>query len=245
MTYPRAVLQSLLFKDGAFLSKLPHATLLLTDIRELVLAGDALLSPTNWTSENPNDPRHLSAMKIDEFIAKAQDEYLNLYRMTLQNRCRMRRTFAQSIAILDSLQAEAEYLDADLHAITNTAPFRFAGGIEPLQFFPLAAWVYFHKLRVMEWMLGLGFELDVYLPDELAGMYKLIEQISATRAEHLAHIDFFAKLRLQRLERSGKTPEAEECRRSRSFIKVLIAQARGTSSLAGALSSVSPSALLP
>lgn len=237
-TYPRAIIQSLLFKDGAFLSTVPHQTLLLTDVRELVLAGDSILSPTNWEVESSTDPRHLSALKIDDFVSKSLDEYLNIYRMTLQNRCRMRRTFAQSIAILDSLQAEAEFLDADLHAINNSAPYHFAGGMEPLQFYPLAAWVYFHKLLIMEWMLGLGFEMDVYLPDELAGMYKLVEHVSATRAEHLSHIDFFANLRLQRLERSGKSGDAEECRRSRAFIRILVAQARSTAALAGALSSV-------
>ncbi|GAB7353021.1 hypothetical protein MBLNU459_g3577t2 [Dothideomycetes sp. NU459] len=169
-TYSRAIMQSLLFKEGLLCGRIPHTTLLLSDVRELVLAGDPLLSAQNWEVEVPTDARHLTALKVDEFLSKALEEYLNIYRMICQNRCRMRRTFAQSIAILDSLQAEAEFIDADLHALTDSAPFRFAGGVESLHFYPLAAWVYFHKLRIMEWMLQLGFELDVYLPDELAGI---------------------------------------------------------------------------
>jgi hypothetical protein len=37
--------------------------------------------------------------------------------------------------------------------------------------FPLSSWTYYHKLRQMEWIVQLGFELDVYEVDELAGMY--------------------------------------------------------------------------
>lgn len=37
--------------------------------------------------------------------------------------------------------------------------------------FPLSTWTYHQKLRTMEWIVQLGFELDLYLPDEIAGMY--------------------------------------------------------------------------
>ena len=40
---------------------------------------------------------------------------------------------------------------------------------------PLTSWIYFYKLRQMEWIIQLGFELDIYLPDEIAGMYWYVD----------------------------------------------------------------------
>jgi hypothetical protein len=39
---------------------------------------------------------------------------------------------------------------------------------------PLSSWVYHHKLLQMAWIVQLGFELDLYQPDELAGMYLFV-----------------------------------------------------------------------
>lgn len=193
--------------------------------------------------------------KLDEFYAKASEvlnsfpfglesiayhmqEYMHIYRMICQNRCRIRRAFAQSIVIIDGLQAEAEIIDADIHNISKSATYKFAGS-EPLQFYPLAAWVYFHKLRMMEWVVQLGFELEVYLPDELAGVYAFLDHLANTRSEHLQHIDFFLNLRQQRLSRSDQNELLIECKESRTLNKILVSQANATASLATALSRVS------
>lgn len=37
--------------------------------------------------------------------------------------------------------------------------------------YPLSSWAYLFKLRQMEQTVQLGFELDIYQQDELAGMY--------------------------------------------------------------------------
>lgn len=42
---------------------------------------------------------------------------------------------------------------------------------EEIWSFPLSSWAYYHKLHQMEWIVQLGFELDVYQLDELGGMY--------------------------------------------------------------------------
>lgn len=64
-------MQSLLFKDGCVFSTHAHVDLLLTDMRELVMAGDPLLDPANWEIELPTDPRHQLARRFDEFLNKA------------------------------------------------------------------------------------------------------------------------------------------------------------------------------
>lgn len=230
-------MQGLLFKQSAVAMEMPHMELLLTDLRELTLAGDVLIDLTNWEIELPRDPRHQMARKMDEFMTKVLEEYLNIYRMISQNRCRMRRTMAQSVQVLDSMQAEAELIDSDIHSISKSAQFKFAGS-GPLQFYPLAAWAYFHKLRVMEWVVQLGFELEVYLPDEFAGMYCFLAHLATTRTKHLQHIDFFLNLRQQKLAKTGQQARLAECMASRAFVRTLISQATATLGLANALRTV-------
>ncbi|KAI4730863.1 Mak10-domain-containing protein [Aureobasidium sp. EXF-10728] len=232
-TYSRAIMQGLLFKGQKLLShNTPHLSLLLEDIRSLSMAGDPLLSPANWEVELPTDARYLSSRIIDEFMAKAMDEYINIPRMILQNRCRMRRTFCQSVGVLDGLQAEAENADAELHAL-----FPVPASASLQRFYPLAAWAYFHKLRVMEWSLQLGFELDVYQAAEFGHMYRFLSFVAATRAEHLQHIDLFLHLRARKYKKQGDLLMAEQVATSQASIAFHTANATVIAEFASALSS--------
>ncbi|KAF2219313.1 Mak10 subunit, NatC N-terminal acetyltransferase-domain-containing protein, partial [Elsinoe ampelina] len=201
-TYARSITQGLLFKSSSVISTLPHLDLLLTDIRGLALPASPLLSPSNWATESPSSPRYLIARKLDEFMARSLEEYLNLYRMPLQNRCRIRRTFAQSIPILDSLQALAEETDMELlsicrSSVTTRDPIRpLIGEDGTAPHLPLASWVYHHKLLAMETVITLGFELEVYLPDEFATQYALLSFFAQTRAEHYAYLTSHLSRRL-------------------------------------------------
>ncbi|KAG9681025.1 Mak10-domain-containing protein, partial [Aureobasidium melanogenum] len=231
-TYSRSILQGLLFKGQKLLSKTPHLSLLLEDIRSLTMSGDPLLNPANWEVELPTDARYLSSRIIDEFMAKALDEYINIPRMILQNRCRMRRTFCQSVGVLDGLQAEAETADAELHTLFPTP----SSAIE--KFYPLAAWTYFHKLRVMEWSLQLGFELEVYQDAEMAYLYRFLGFVAAIRAEHLQHIDLFLHLRSRKFKKHGQREMAEQVASSQASLAFHTAQASVTAEFASALASV-------
>ncbi|KAL1306490.1 hypothetical protein AAFC00_005185 [Neodothiora populina] len=260
-TYARSILQGILFKESRFAASIDHIDILVTDIRELVLAGDAILDPRNWEIELPSDPRHQVARKIDEFMSKALDEYLNIPRMLSQNRCRVRRTLNQSLAILDSLQAEAEIIDAEIHAIIDDASAMaaahtatstpsptttFVSQIEPLQFYALSAWTYNHKLVMAETTIHLGFETEVYLPDEHASMYAFLSWLSETRQEHLSHIDFFALRRAERLstlsfpasQRAEQESLAHEIALSRSKLSIQLTRAKISKNLSAALSTL-------
>ena len=43
--------------------------------------------------------------------------------------------------------------------------------IQDVSSYPLSQWACFQKLRIMQWITQMGFELDVYQVDEMAGMY--------------------------------------------------------------------------
>lgn len=66
---------------------------------------------------------------------------------------------------------KAEHFDTDLRKYSNESPLKDANSGEDLWSFPLSSWAYYHKLRQMEWIVQMGFELDVYHIDELGGMY--------------------------------------------------------------------------
>ncbi|KIV99940.1 hypothetical protein, variant [Verruconis gallopava] len=165
-TYPRACLAAALFMcdDSGF------QQLLRRDLEDIVLAGSDVLDPINWTIEAPQSKTPVSNRRFE--MAKAVSHfcevavhmpggYIDYFRTLTSNRCRVRRNLTHVAAALEDLQTmETEHLDESLRKFSTDE-------IE----FPLSSWTYLQKLRVMEWIVQLGFELDMYLPDELAGMY--------------------------------------------------------------------------
>ncbi|KFX86339.1 hypothetical protein O988_09637, partial [Pseudogymnoascus sp. VKM F-3808] len=77
-------------------------------------------------------------------------------------------------------------------------------GPEPIYSFPLSSWSYYYKLRQMEWLIQMGFELEVYAPDELAGMYWYLHNISQTTFRHLHRIRGFLTKDYVELRRNPK-----------------------------------------
>lgn len=80
---------------------------------------------------------------------------------------------------------QAEDLDVHLRTSTLEPPLTLHGG-EPTFSYPLSSWAYHEKLRQLRLIIQLGFELSIYSPEELPGMYWYLSHICST---HLAHID--------------------------------------------------------
>jgi N-alpha-acetyltransferase 35, NatC auxiliary subunit len=145
---------------------------LATNLAETVLPADSLLDPVNWTFEAPPptadfspDPRYQVATAISRFTetaVAAVGGYVDFYKALLSNRCRFRRNLCRVVLGLEQIQtAEAGELDAVLmrHAPPDSVRD------------PLGKWLLQKKLRAMEMICQLGFELEVYLEEELAEMY--------------------------------------------------------------------------
>ena len=66
---------------------------------------------------------------------------------------------------------QAYNVDVDLRFYSDYKPaYNEERGVhEPFE--PLYQWAMDHKLRMMSMIIQLGFELDLYQPDEMAGMY--------------------------------------------------------------------------
>lgn len=88
------------------------------------------------------------------------------------NRSRLRRMLCHLVLEWDGIQFEAEGFDIELRRHTDEEPIRDeTNSDEEIWSFPLSSWAYYHKLRQIEWIVQMGFELHMYQTDELAGMY--------------------------------------------------------------------------
>lgn len=209
------------------------------DLASTVLPAHKLLDRANDEVEVPSDPRHNMAARMEIFRSRAAGSYLDILRTICQNRCRIRRTLCHTIADWDNLQLDAEELDQELRQFTQEEPIvdREVSN-DPIYSFPLSSWAYFYKLCQMEWIVQLGFELETYQQDELAGMYWYLQYLAKTRSRHLERIRGFI---IRSYAASRKSPDSVNQRNSEyvnalSYINFSIMEASATYSFADALS---------
>lgn len=190
--YVRTLLQHYIFGEMVILGAMSIRQVLDDDLAATVIPAHTLLDRANDEIEVPTDPRHQMATKMEIFRSRAAGSYLDILRTICQNRCRIRRTFCHTIADWDNLQLDAEELDQDLRQYTKEEPIvDHEISSDPIYSFPLSSWAYFYKLRQMEWIVQMGFELEIYQPDELASMYWYLQYLTKTRARHLERIRGF------------------------------------------------------
>lgn len=151
------------------------------------------------------------------------------------NRSRLRRLLCHLILDWDRLQFEAENFDAELRQYTNEEPI--TDEEEVIWSFPLSSWAYYHKLQQLEWIVQMGFELDVYKTDELGGMYWYLHHLVQIRAQHLERIRTFTTRRLSHIAHPTER-ESLSFRRSLSLLDFATLQAYATQSFANGLSSL-------
>lgn len=237
-TYPRAVFQDLLFAEGRVAGDVSHFDLLLTDLRDLALAGDPLADPDSFQIELPSDPRHICSRILESFMDKIIDEYLNLYRMVCQNRCRIRRTFTQSVTLLDELESRVA-ADADREINAHVSRKRLDTPIgKMVQLNPLTSWSRYYKLKTMAETVALGFETDIYLDYEMGQMYSYLARLTMLRNDTLEHIELFLTDRIARRTHKLDGRYAAECLASREWIQALRIEANSTAALARALATL-------
>ncbi|KAL2195676.1 Mak10 subunit, NatC N-terminal acetyltransferase-domain-containing protein [Corynascus similis CBS 632.67] len=256
LVYIRSILQNFLFNDMVILGRLSIRQVLDDDLSIVVLPSSLLLDPANDSVEAPHHPRYAIAHQMELFRQRAAQSYLDIFRAFCQNRCRVRRTLFHSLQDWEMVQTDAEEIDQLLQLQTEEKPLVYppSGGVASHSL-PLSSWAYHYKLRLMEWTVQLGFELEIYQPSELAGMYWYLSYLSKTRARHLERIKFFTTHRLEAslttantntnatatvADGTGKTNTASphpspQHARSQSYLHVTTLEAALTSELAAAL----------
>ncbi|KAK3947480.1 Mak10 subunit, NatC N-terminal acetyltransferase-domain-containing protein [Pseudoneurospora amorphoporcata] len=212
LVYIRCLLQNLLFKDMVLLDRLSIRQVMDDDLSIVVMPAHELLDPNNDLVEAaPHSARFAMAHQMELFRKRAAQAYIDIFRVLCQNRCRVRRMLCHLIQDWEQVQLDAEDIDQLLQVQMDEKPLAYQSqttltlGSEPGYSLPLSSWAYLYKLRLMEWIVQLGFELEVYAPDELAGMYWYLSHLAKTRAQHVERIQAFTNHRFNELRSSSST----------------------------------------
>ncbi|BCS02627.1 N-alpha-acetyltransferase 35, NatC auxiliary subunit [Aspergillus luchuensis] len=183
--YIRSLVQSMIVNNMTILGAVPVKQFLYDELAELVLPSSILLQANMDDIEVPSDPRFQIAKQMDAFVQRFSQPFVDTFRSSCLNRCRIRRTVCHTIVDWDNLQMEAEDLDEQLRTLSKEPPLMLANG-DATYSYPLSSWAYHQKLVQFRLILQLGFELSIYAPEELPGMYWYLSHICST---HLGHID--------------------------------------------------------
>jgi N-alpha-acetyltransferase 35, NatC auxiliary subunit len=242
LIYIRTLLQNFLFKDMVILGTKSLRQLLDDDLAITVLPSSPQLDKANDDVEAVHDPRFTVAQQMEFFRQRAAQAFLDILRTFCQNRCRVRRTLCHIIQDWDTMQVDAEEVDQIIQVQLKEHPLVYQGIDGPIEsmHLPLSSWAYLHKVRQMEWIVQLGFELEVYQKDELAGMYWYLNFLAKSRVQHIERIKTFI-LRNMNQQRAlpGHTAEKEvQFGKSLTFIRLSLLDAAVTWELADALSCI-------
>lgn len=193
MVFVRAFVQGFLFKDMVMLGRFSIRDILDDDLSLVVLPGSRLLDRANDDVEVPHDVRYAIAHQMEEFRQRVAPAYLDIFRALCQNRPRVRRILCHSLQEWETVQMDAESIDLMLQVQLEETPILQPGeGSLPAYSLPLSSWAYLYKLRLMECIVQLGFELETYQPDEVGGLYWYLSYLSRTRGQHTDRIKTFA-----------------------------------------------------
>ncbi|THV49810.1 hypothetical protein BGAL_0178g00170 [Botrytis galanthina] len=239
--YIRTLLQYYMFADMIILGKMSIREVLDDDLASLTLPANQLLDRINDEVEVTHDPRFHMAQRMELFRSRAANTYIDILRTMCQSRCRIRRTLCHTIIDWDNLQLDGEEIDQELREFTKEKPFIDKTlSLDPIYAFPLSSWAYYYKLRQMEWIVQLGFELQVYQPDELSGMYFYLNHLCKTRSRHLERIrsEVMRSYSARRNESQLDPTQREEFTNAISFINFSMLEVTSTYGFADALSSL-------
>jgi len=242
LVYIRTLLQNFLFRDMVILGHLSIRHVIDDDLSIVVLPCSPLLDPANDDVEAPQDPRFAIAHQMELFRQRTAQSYLDIFRAFCQNRCRVRRTLCHSIQDWETVQLDAGEIDQLLQVQLEEKPMLYKTVLvpnltEPMYSVPLSSWAYLYKLRLMEWIVQLGFELETYQSDELAGMYWYLSYLAKTRAQHAERTKSFTLQRFNDLRAHHTFTPAMEAQftRSLAYLRVTILDAAVTWEFADAL----------
>lgn len=245
LVYIRTLLQNYVFKDMVLLGVLSIRQVFDDDLSIITLPCSQLLDPANDNVEAINDPRFAIAHQMDVFRQRAAQSYLDVFRAFCQNRCRVRRTLCHAIPDWEAVQADAEEVDQLLQIAIDEQPMNYqplgSGSASSTHSLPLSSWAYLYKLRLMEWIVQLGFELEVYQPDELAGMYWYLSYLARIRAGHVERIKAFAVRTLNKLRaRPASFTALQEAQvtQSLNYLRATLLDAAVTWELSDAMSNI-------
>ncbi|KAI5462284.1 Mak10 subunit, NatC N-terminal acetyltransferase-domain-containing protein [Mariannaea sp. PMI_226] len=241
LIFVRTLLQIFLFNEMEILGRMSIRQIMDDDFSIVSMPGNLRLNRDNDEIEVVEDPRFIVSQQMELFRQTAAQSYLDIFRTFCQNRCRVRRTLCHIIRDWDSLQIDAEGIDEIIQIKTKETKIKVVTETYTAETYslPLSSWTHFTKLRLMEWIVQLGFELEIYQQDEYGGMYWYLSFLADARIQHLSRIFGIVRQQEADLPEWAKKPDSSEKRqfdRCRSFLMLQQLDAAVTWRLAFSLS---------
>ncbi|KAI0397142.1 Mak10-domain-containing protein [Xylariaceae sp. FL0594] len=205
LVFIRSMLQNLVFNEMVVLGRFSIRDLLDQDLSLGVLPWAPLIDRSFDDVEVPTDARYKIASSMETFRQHVAEPYIDMLRILCQNRCRVRRTLCHQVQEWDIMETVVGRLDEGMFGPLRDISQGLFEEADP-QYLPLSCWVYFYKLRQMEWIVQLGFELSIYQPDELAGMYSYLKRLASARAQHVKRVQHAIALWEEKVRKDLKLP---------------------------------------
>ncbi|KAG0232949.1 Mak10 subunit, NatC N-terminal acetyltransferase-domain-containing protein [Mortierella sp. GBAus27b] len=197
--FPRSILQTVLYSDRVIMGCRKVQDVIRDSIQEIV-------DPPEWIFEDFDDLQaQLAATTLDDiveslhgdqeqsilrkqistkavlFTENAIKPFVDTLQIAGQNTSRQRRNLRKIVQLWESLQEEAEAFDEEIHSTMELTQDR------PPPFY-FVSWVYNMKLWVMEWLLLLGFELELYSTFEYSMIYGYVHSVLGSHIQHIRRI---------------------------------------------------------
>ncbi|KAG0097362.1 hypothetical protein BGZ93_002894 [Podila epicladia] len=211
--FPRSVLQTVLYDDNIIMGSRPVTEVVMEVIRETVqplawifeqdsvvqASGQLPMIQESPGAEGINAAKRQFQLMFADFVDKATKPFVDTLQIMAQNVARQRRNLRKIVQLWETLQEQAEMMDEGLHMIlTQIHELEKAESAgdeeaeeqqeEAPQPFYFVSWVYHMKLWVMEWMLLLGSELELYSSFEFSMIYGYCDVIMGAHARHLRRV---------------------------------------------------------
>ncbi|KAJ8652271.1 hypothetical protein O0I10_012127 [Lichtheimia ornata] len=179
--FSRSKLNSLLYHDNRVFGLEPPVRWICKAIDEISKPPDWILRPDSRSPPKGVDEQALSEARtmLGGFLDGAALPFVDLFKIQCHNRSRQRRILSKLLPEWEMLQEEATVVDNMIH---KAVPFREA----PYYF---SKWVYHVKVGMLEKILLLGFELELYGSHEYAIIYIYLQHLNITQHALLNSLD--------------------------------------------------------
>ncbi|CEP10292.1 hypothetical protein [Parasitella parasitica] len=182
--FSRSKLNSIFFHHQRIFGTITVSTFILDSIKETVQPPFWWTSP-NRQPANVNPAEFINAHDtLKAYLERISMVFVEYFKINCHNRSRQRRMLCKVVTEWEILQEEAAGVDEVFHALERDqedmqTPYYFS------------SWAYNLKLTMIEKILFLGFELDLYGSHEYIMIYWYIQCVLGSRAYLLDRISNF------------------------------------------------------
>ncbi|KAL1920870.1 uncharacterized protein VTP21DRAFT_11505 [Calcarisporiella thermophila] len=177
--FSRSKLNSIFCPDQRIFNTLPLSHLLRDSISEFFDPPKAMFEISS------DKPEQLETTKLlADFLERASRPYADRFKIMCHNRARQRRILRKILPDFECCQEEAEQIDSNFqNTFQECGPVMLNGS----QLYPyyISSWFYHEKLRIMQEILYLGFELELYALHEYTMIYWYLDYILGVHLQHI------------------------------------------------------------